>query len=118
MTDNNIERTLGRIEGSVNSFDKRLDAIASSVFTQMNAHEARDKIVHEEIKTALADRCETINDNIRQLGLRVVDLEHHDDQRTGSIVTSDKTWKAAGVVVPSILGGGGIVGIIMGFFHK
>jgi hypothetical protein len=118
MTDGNIERTLGRIEGSVNSFDKRLDAIASSVFAQMNAHEARDKIVHEEIKTALANQYEAINDSISQLGLRVLDLEQHDNQRAGSISTSDKTWKAAGIVVPSVLGGGGIVGLIVSFFHK
>lgn len=119
-----VERALGRLEGRFDSLDTRIGEITTSLTAQISAHDARTKAAHEALRqdfvvaiTEARKRTEIVaeeaNDNMREIGSRVVALEDTELREAGAKEVKNSFWKNLKTILPLIFGGGGLISIVV-----
>ena len=111
MSTPDIHRAIGRLEGRFDSFDTALKTVSD----QIVAHDTKTTNGQAALRVLIEDKAEGLADDINQLGVRVVDLEKHENFGAGGANVKARLIGVSLKVVQWGLPAGGVVAIIMGF---
>ena len=111
MSTPDMHRAIGRLEGRFDSFDIALKTVSE----QIVAHDTKTTNGQAALRVLIEDKAEGLSDDINQLGVRVVELEKHENILIGGADVKARLISFSLKAIQWGLPAGGVVALIMGF---